>query len=381
MNKKKEQVSINALRLIDDANGSSAKVMFSDDGNGGKKPSLEMLAYSGGIIKDHWWWGDLAIDLQGMKFPKKTFPLLEDHRTDRKLGVIKKLSIEGNQLTVEEADLLDNADSLKFQSDSSQGFPFEASIYAQPTQIQRLMKDEVAEVNGYQMKGPGTIWRKSTFKEASVCTFGYDPNTKSKAMSEQDMFELTYTEDSKPEESTNEEGIMKFTEYKEKHPEEFAKLSAEITASIETKFAEDKAALETKLAEAQATNVKLSEDVTSGEKRLLALEKAEAIRVEQGIQFSADKAFTDKFAASGLPARLGDKIRKLVDHEQFVADGKLDIEAFKAAVDAELTDWQPKEGASDDVSIMGFSTSSKTFGEDHSKDCDAVAASMLKSIQ
>ena len=87
MFKKTVKLTRGAMQLVDE--NCFAAVRFTD-GDGEKKPQLDMLAYSGGIIKGHWYWGDLAIDLSGMSFPKKKFPILEDHMTDKKIGFAKK---------------------------------------------------------------------------------------------------------------------------------------------------------------------------------------------------------------------------------------------------------------------------------------------------
>ena len=52
----------------------------------GTKRGIKMTAYSGKLIKDHWYWGDLAIDTQGLKLSKTNIPILEDHETSRKIG-------------------------------------------------------------------------------------------------------------------------------------------------------------------------------------------------------------------------------------------------------------------------------------------------------
>jgi len=368
MIKEKVQVSKGAMQLVDDTCSATVKFLESD---GAKTPQLEMTAYSGGIIKGHWYWGDLAIDLEGMSFPKKKFPLLEDHDTSKKIGYIKKLSIENNQLTVVEATFLD----------TSQGFPYEASIYARPSQIQQLQENETADVNGFTMKGPGTIWRKSIFKESSVCTFGYDSNTKSAAMAEAEELTIDYSEHlgSKTNFTEEEEGKnMDYLKFKQEHPEEAKKFAAEVEAAIAVKFAAEKAELEAKLAASADENSKLTAAQEGTVARLAALEKAECIRAEQNLKYSADAIFADKFKEAQLPDRLSAKIRSLVSHDKFVANGTLDTDAFGNAVDAELKDW-----ADSGVSVMGFSTSSKSNDEPNSADklSADTASRMLKHIQ
>jgi hypothetical protein len=375
---KKETVKLknSSMQFVDE--NCFAAVTFADDEK--KKPVLEMVGYSGGIIKNHWYWGDLAIDLQGMSFPKKKFPILQEHSTALKIGFATKMSIEGNKLTVEKSEFVDTPESIKFRETSAQGFPYEASIFAKPTKIQRLLENEEAEVNGYKMKGPGTIWRASTFKEVSVCTFGYDSNTSAVAMAEAEDVEIEYISENKAAsqfKGEEENKSMDYLKFKAEFPGEFAKLAADVAAEVAGKFTEEKQALETKISALTEEVTQLSAEVKESEKKVLSYEKAEAARVEESIKLKAEAVFAEKFKESGLPERLEAKVKRLVGHEAFVADGKLDAEAFGAAIDAELKDW------TGDSSVMGFSTSTKELGNEDTnslKAADEAAARMLKYV-
>ncbi len=57
---------------------------FAEGEEGEKK--LQLVVYSGGVIKGHWWWGNLAIDLEGVKFDRNKYPVLENHNTAKKLA-------------------------------------------------------------------------------------------------------------------------------------------------------------------------------------------------------------------------------------------------------------------------------------------------------
>lgn len=371
-----ETVKLNkaAMSLVDE--NCFAAVLRKDNDDDDKELELDMLAYSGGIIKGHWYWGDLSIDLDGMAIPKKKIPILEDHNTSLKIGFATKFTKDGNKLQVVEAKFVDTPESIKFRETSAQGFPYEASIYAKPSQIQTLAENEVADVNGYKMKGPGTIWRKCELKEASICTFGYDSNTRSKAMAESDE-ELTI-EYMETKLSKEEKKSMDINQLKKDHPELVQQLSEEITATVSLKFSEEKSALEAQLASVTEQNTKLSEENKGNEKRILALEKADAIRAEQALKHTADSVFAEKFKEAGLPDRLSAKVRKLVGHEAFVAEGTLDVAAFSAAIDAELKDWSNEDGT-----VLGFSTSNKSH-ETENKDSKVVedtAARMLSHLK
>ena len=165
--------------------GGSAIVQFEEAGeNQPKKPKLKMEAYSGQVIKDHWYWGNLGISLNGMKFTKDRYPLLQQHDVDTRLAHIGKPVVANNKLMAPEDDVvfLDNDAAKKFLEESSKGFPFQASIYAKPTKVIRLDEDQEHECNGFMVKGPGAVWLESEFKEMSVCVFGADSNTSAAAL-------------------------------------------------------------------------------------------------------------------------------------------------------------------------------------------------------
>lgn len=74
--------------------------------------------------------------------------------------------------------------------------------------------------------------------------------------------------------------------------------------------------------------------------RVKVLEKQQAIQTERSIKAEADGIFNTKIAATAIPERLHEKVRKQVNHNDFVEDNKLDHKAYAEAVDAELKDWE-----------------------------------------
>ncbi len=149
---------------------------------------LKMTVYSGNIIRNHWFWKNLAIDLSGLQFHKNNYPILSEHDLSQKIAVSGKPAINGNKLTIDPDStlFLDTPAAHEFISLSKQGFPYQASMRVHPSNIEHLGEGDTAEVNGYTMQGPGAIFRKSEFKEASVCVFGADSRTRSTALKEGD---------------------------------------------------------------------------------------------------------------------------------------------------------------------------------------------------
>jgi hypothetical protein len=219
------------------------------------------------------------------------------------------------------------------------------------------------------LKGPGTVWRECLLKECSVVTFGADSSTKSAAMSENENMEIE-VEDIK----NHKEVSMDLTKLKTEHPELYAQIVAEGKVIAEQAFTATKAALDAKILELTAEKEKFAADNKDIAARILGLEKEAILRKEAGIKMSADTLFADKLKGTTIPARLIPKIKKQINHENFVKDDKLDATAFAAAIDAELKDWAPVEGES---AVLGMSFSAPS-GNDSSK--DAMVTRMLSHV-
>ena len=366
--KEKLKVPTTALRFMD--HECFAKMEAGDSDT----PKLKMVAYSGKPIKNHWYWGDLTIDLDGVKFEKSAFPILENHMQDRKIAFSSgKPVIKDYQLSIdpEKVKFVDTECSEEFQKLSKQGFPYESSIYGEPSNIERLDEGATAEVNGFTMKGPGSIWRQWTFKEASVCVFGHDSNTRSEAFANNELelelevekVQVSSEGDAEPE-TIEKEVIqdMDLKELKEKNPEAFAALMGEateevtasvtasvteaVTADLTAKFDKEKGDLENKHSEESKTSTD----------RILDLEKRDAIRTEAELKHSADTFWASKLSESNIPEHLYGKVSAHVSYSKFTKDGVLDKNAFGEAIDAEIKDWEDKGVTS---SILGMSVTQK----------------------
>jgi hypothetical protein len=365
--KNKETLKLNRSALIFTDHETFAKVEAKEEG---AKRKLSMVAYSGKMIKGHWYWGDLAIDTSGVKFAKKEIPILEDHSTDRKIGFGAFQVNDQHQIVARDMTYLDTPFAQDFVKNSDAGFPYEASIFARPSKIQRLMEQEETEVNGYKMKGPGTVWRESVVKECSVCTFGADSNTKSAAMSEDEEVAMEVEGIQLTE---KREVNMDLEKLKAEFPELYAQVFALGKTEAETAFVATKTELESTITALKAENGKLAADNTKVSERLVRLEKQDMIRTEAEIKASADTIFASKMKDASIPVRLQSKIRALLKHEPFVKDDKLDGVAWSAAIETELKDWAPKDG--EETAIMGMNFTAPKEGTD--AEADASVARML----
>ncbi|MFH1370361.1 MAG: hypothetical protein ABII09_03630 [Planctomycetota bacterium] len=147
---------------------------FTDD-EGANNQRFRIVAYSGQIIVNHWYWGNLAFDLQGIKFDKKKTPILEEHARSIRLGFTTMQEVA--ESVVVEGKFLSSEPAQKIRKDMVEGFPMQASVYNVPAVIERVEQGASVMVNGQQLDGPGTVFRKSTIYEVSLCCLGADNET------------------------------------------------------------------------------------------------------------------------------------------------------------------------------------------------------------
>lgn len=163
-----------------------------------------------------------------------------------------------------------------------------------------------------------------------------------------------------------EGGIMTKAELKEKHPELYAAIEADAKAGMV-----DQAQLES----LETENAQLKND------------HRDLIMANTGMSKTlAENIFEASFNGSTLPKSLKGKFTKLVDHKDFVAEnGILDAEAYKAAVDGEISDWVGAASFASEESetIQGVSTDNKAEGTgviESEEKVDDVAARMLAHL-
>ena len=361
----KHKLPKGALRLV--AEGCHAHVEMAEGED--KTPKLRMTVYSGKPIEGHWYWGRMAIDLSGIKFDQKKYPVLEQHMTNRRIGFSAKPIVNGGiTLNPETTKFLDNEYAQEFIRDSLKGFPFQASIYAIPTVLERVENGATVEVNGYKFKGPGIIWRKSLYQEASVCVFGWDKKTEAAAFSKEEVeVNVQYINNEGGDADKNEDETTKpklklrkggehimpktLVELKEKYPDLTKQLADEVTTNLQNTFDREKTAMQSQITQ-------LSTEKEEMGVRVLSLEKNDLLRSEKELALTADRIWNEKLAASNIAEHLFDKVRKHVVHAKFVKDGNLDVAKFGEAIDTEIADWESR-GATSTVLGAGFSTTER----------------------
>ncbi|MEC7118509.1 MAG: hypothetical protein VXW65_01220 [Pseudomonadota bacterium] len=147
----------------------------------GEQRKFEGVAYSGQVIANHWWWGNVIFDLDTMTVPEPLGMLL-DHRTDQRAGVATSHKISYEKGLELSGVLTRNEFGQAVAADSDDGFPWQQSVFIAPNRIEEIEQGTVV-VNGQVHQAPITIFRDSVVRETSFCALGQDSQTSAKAFS------------------------------------------------------------------------------------------------------------------------------------------------------------------------------------------------------
>jgi hypothetical protein len=143
-----------------------------------------MVANSGQPILGHWYWGNFAVDLEGLQIGKQKKPALRDHDAQSIVGWTESIS-KGAEGIIAEGFFTGQTEAGKeAMALAQEGFPWQASVYIPPVRMQSIREGEEVTVNGYTLKGPGTVFRESLLREVTFTALGADENTSAVALAE-----------------------------------------------------------------------------------------------------------------------------------------------------------------------------------------------------
>lgn len=133
---------------------------------------------SGRVILGHWYWGNLAIDLEGIEAVDRSIPVLMGHDHERRVGFTTRVGVEdGVGLVAEGRTLRNSPHAAEVRATAADGFPWQASAHVVPLSIEHVEEGQAVAVNGEVLNGPGTVFRRSAIREVSFVSVGADPNT------------------------------------------------------------------------------------------------------------------------------------------------------------------------------------------------------------
>lgn len=143
-----------------------------------KLARIEGVAYTGAVMKPGGWYGNIVVDLAGVRVPRQQRPLLRQHDHDRIVGHTESVTVDKNGIQI--AGVLSNADSphaREIVELAKNGFPWQLSIGANPVRTEFLESGKTTTVNGREVTGPLTISRETELGEVSLVPLGADGDT------------------------------------------------------------------------------------------------------------------------------------------------------------------------------------------------------------
>ena len=139
------------------------------------------LAYGGGVIANHWWYGNVVIDMATLETPS-TFPALIDHESEKRAGYVNEWSASNEGLSVKGV-LLSNKHGAGVAQDSDEGFPWQMSVGLSDGDCYKIPKGDSILVNGKMLDGEISVLRNCKINEVSFTPVGYDSTTTATAFS------------------------------------------------------------------------------------------------------------------------------------------------------------------------------------------------------
>ena len=151
-----------------------------DNGEESKTAPFKMVARTGDAI-DHWFWGQVVHDLDGMKLSGSKVAIDYVHDDNQIIGYANRFSAESGDLEVSGAltpyKEQDRASEIIHKS--KMGVPYQASINfaGDGIKIEEFRQGEHVQVNGRRFSGPVTVIREWPLRGVAVCPYGADGNT------------------------------------------------------------------------------------------------------------------------------------------------------------------------------------------------------------
>lgn len=168
-----EQLS-GSIELLEDPGPSGPDTSPGDGGETTPSRRFAILGYTGAVIER--WYGRVIIDLEGMRLDSR-LPALRDHEVDHIVGWVDSHSIDASGLQLRGVFSKTSKDSQEVLALADEGFPWQASIGVWAESVEEVEPGVAVQVNGRELAGPLTIWRKTYVREISFVPIGADENT------------------------------------------------------------------------------------------------------------------------------------------------------------------------------------------------------------
>ena len=141
------------------------------------QPTFDVLAYAGGALSlPAAYDKPVVVDLNGLKFRNTVIANL-DHDSRKRVGHVTDTIVENGQLRLRGVFSAANESRDEVIASAKSGFPFQASIEAQPHTMEVIRRRHKTVVNGQTIVGPALVARSTTLTGFAFVTQGADDNS------------------------------------------------------------------------------------------------------------------------------------------------------------------------------------------------------------
>lgn len=146
-------------------------------GDGKRQPRFEINAFNGDAMRLPGYPLPVVVDIRGMQFNRQV-PILRDHNETKPVGHgVVRVAADKKSVDVNGVISARSEDAEFIIAHADGGFPWQASIGAQPEEMHFLPPGQKEEVNGRVHEGPVIIADRTRLKEVSIVSLGADGTT------------------------------------------------------------------------------------------------------------------------------------------------------------------------------------------------------------
>ncbi len=157
--------------------GNISLVALAAEGDDQAIPRFSMIAYTGEPMRVEGWRFPVVVDLEGLSIPSQRRPVRFGHSLYQGVGHTERIAVEAGRLIAEGFVSRDTAAAREVVASGRRGFPWQASIGAQVTQVEFVRNGKSVTVNGKTFEGPLYVARRTVLGEISFVDLGADTNT------------------------------------------------------------------------------------------------------------------------------------------------------------------------------------------------------------
>ncbi|MCP4248078.1 MAG: hypothetical protein GY778_13610 [bacterium] len=145
-----------------------------------KRPTFDILAYTGGLLRVAYWYYPVAIDLSGLQ-ARQDVSVLLDHQRDQIVGQSTKVKIGTRTLALSGIVTgpyeIEDQPAWTVVSNARNGFKWKASVGVESSAVEFVEANVKAKVNGRSITGPAYVIRQGRLGEVSFVAVDADGNS------------------------------------------------------------------------------------------------------------------------------------------------------------------------------------------------------------